>query len=105
MFCFISTNFRARPKIFQSEADKMEFIEFLTVLSNVTYENYDKLPLNRTFDIPPQQYLDLLWNLSYTFNPEINSGTATKLFLQDTITELGICYAINSKMSVYNSYR
>lgn len=77
----------------------------MTILSNVTYENYDLLPLNRTFEIPSSQYLDLLWNLSYIFSPEINSGTATKLFLQDTITELGICYAINSKISVYNSYR
>lgn len=61
--------------------------------------------MNRTFDIDSNQYLDLLWNLSFVFKPELNSGSAHKLYLQDTITELGICYAVNSKIAAYNSYR
>lgn len=60
--------------------------------------------MTRNFGIPSNQYLDLLWNLSFEFKPEINSGTANKLYLQDTITELGVCYSVNSKLSVYNSY-
>lgn len=61
--------------------------------------------MNRTFGIASDQYIDLLWNLSFEIKPELNSGTSNKLFLQDTITELGICYSVNSKLSVYNSYR
>lgn len=94
-----------RPGIFKTDDDKNEFIDFITKLSNATFENYEELPMNRTFGISSNHYLDLLWNLSFPFSPEINSGTANKLYLQDTITELGICYSVNSKMSVYNSYR
>lgn len=61
--------------------------------------------MNRTWGVASNDYLDLLWNLSFSFQPEINSGPAIKLYLQDTITELGICYAVNSQVAVYNSYR
>lgn len=61
--------------------------------------------MNRTFDIASNDYLELLWNLSFTFRPDINSGGANELFLQETITALGICFSINSKVAVYNSYR
>lgn len=96
---------RARPHIFESDDDRHEFIAFIEKLSNATFENYDQLPMNRTYDIDSNQYLDLLWNLSFVFKPELNSGSAHKLYLQDTITELGICYAVNSKIAAYNSYR
>lgn len=95
----------ARPHIFQSGDDRREFGEFIEKLSNATFENYEQLPMNRTFGIDSNQYLDLLWNLTLVFKPELNSGSANKLYLQDTITELGICYAVNSKIAVYNSYR
>lgn len=94
-----------RPHIFQSDDDRLEFTEFIEKLSNATFENYDQLPMKRTFDIDSNQYLELLWNLSFGFKPELNSGSTHKLYLQDTITELGLCYAINSKVAVYNSYR
>lgn len=94
-----------RPHIFKSDDDRREFIQFIEKLSNATFENYHQLPMNRTFDIDSNQYLNLLWNLSFEFKPELNSGTVHKLYLQDTITELGICYSVNSKISVYNSYR
>lgn len=96
----------ARPHIFESDDDRREFTEFIEKLSNTTFENYDQLPMNRTFDIDSNQYMDLLWNFSFVFKPELNNGgSAHKLYLQDTITELGICYAVNSKIAVYNSYR
>lgn len=94
-----------RPDEFATESDRLEFTEFIDKLSNATFENFDQLPMNRTFGIESNQYLHLIWNLSFSFNSEINSGTAYKLRLQDTVTELGLCYAVNSKMSVYNSYR
>lgn len=91
--------------IFESDDDRREFTDFIEKLSNATFENYDQLPMNRTFDIDSNQYMDLLWNLSFVFEPELNSGSTHKLYLQDTITELGICYTVNSKIAVYNSYR
>lgn len=95
----------SRPEIFETDEDVEDFTDFIEKLSNATFENFEGLPMNRTFGIASKDYLDLLWNLSITFQPEINSGTTHKIFLQDTITELGICYAINSKVAVYNSYR
>ncbi|XP_031627798.1 pickpocket protein 11 [Contarinia nasturtii] len=96
---------KARPQIFKSDDDRNEFTDFIEKLSNATFENYDQLPMNRTFEIDSSQYMDLLWNLSFVFKPELNSGSTNKLYLQNTITELGICYAVNSKVAVYNSYR
>lgn len=101
LYIFCSTN----PDVFKNDDDRQEFTTFIYKLSNATFENYDELPMNRTFGINSNQYLHLIWNLSFTFHPELNSGTIHKLYLQDTITELGICYAINSKVAVYNSYR
>lgn len=96
---------RSRSKEFRTKADIEQFKNFLEKLSNVSYENFSELPMHRTYGIPSHQYLELLWNLSFVFKPEMNSGTANKLYMQDTITELGICYSVNSKLSVYNSYR
>lgn len=95
----------SRPEVFESDDDRREFTDFIEKLSNATFENYDQLPMNRTFDIDSNQYMELLWNLSFIFEPELNSGSTHKLYLQDTITELGICYTVNSKIAVYNSYR
>lgn len=104
-FNFNCLLFSAHRETFAMEEDRREFTAFIEKLSNATFENYEQLPMNRTFDIDSSQYLDLLWNLSLTFQPELNSGTVYKLYLQETITELGICYAINSKIAAYNSFR
>lgn len=92
------------PDKFDNDTDMEQFAHFIKKLANVTYENIDELPMNNTYGINSDQYLDLLWNLSWTFNPEVSSGTGNKLYLQDTITELGLCYSVNSKMAIYNSY-
>lgn len=90
---------------FTNESDVEEFKSFVIQIANTTFENMDTVSLiNRTFDIPSSDYLDLMYNLSFVFNPEISSGTAIKLKVQPTITELGICYAVNSKVAIYNSY-
>lgn len=49
--------------------------------------------------------MDLLYNLSSKFNPEISSGTSSKLYMIDTVTELGFCHSINTKIAGYNSYK
>lgn len=90
---------------FNNDDIKKEFTEFITALANVTFVNMNEvLPLNNSFNVPSDEYLNLLWNLSFTFRPEVSSGTGNKLFLQSTITEMGLCYSVNSNMAIYNSY-
>lgn len=48
--------------------------------------------------------MNLLESLSFSFNPKISSGGTMKVTIQSTITELGICYSINSKHAIYNSW-
>lgn len=77
---------------------------FINKLANISYENIHELPMNNTFGLKSDSYLSLLYNLSWTFSPEISSGTANKFYLQDVVTELGICYAVNSKIAIYHSF-
>lgn len=60
--------------------------------------------MKKTFNITSDQYLDLIYDLKWDFGPEISSGTQIKMFLDLTITELGICYGVNSQIAYYNSY-
>lgn len=48
--------------------------------------------------------MELLYNLTLRFNPDITSGTTHKLHMTETITEIGICYAVNSRLAAYNSF-
>lgn len=100
-----TNNIRDRPNQFPTDEIKQQFKRFLTILSNVTYENLEDIPMNNTFGIASDDYMDLLYNLSAPFNPEISSGTSTKLFMIDTVTELGFCHSVNTKVAGYNSYR
>lgn len=61
-------------------------------------------PTDRDFGIKSEEYLDIVWDLKWDFNPEISSGTSNKLYMYSTITEYGICNAVNSKIAPYNSY-
>lgn len=93
------------PKRFNNQTIRNAFTDFITKLANVTYETIHELPIERDFGIDGNDYLDLIWNLTWKFQPDVSSGTGVKVILQDTITEVGLCYSFNSKLSVYNSYR
>lgn len=94
-----------RENIFETDEDREAFIEFIETLAAVSYENFDELPMNQTFNIQSRDYIELLWNLSIPFEPEINSGITDRMHLDKTITEMGICYAVNSKLAFHNSLR
>lgn len=49
--------------------------------------------------------MELLHNLTLRFNPDITSGTSYKLHMTETITEIGICFTVNSRVAAYNSFR
>lgn len=101
----LSTYCSDRPIDFPDNSSRLEFKRFITILANATYENLDGIPMNNTFGLEPSQYMDALYNLSAPFNPEISAGTSSPLFMVDTITELGFCHSVNTKVAGYNSYQ
>lgn len=100
-FCFFS---RENPALFQDEADKSDFRNFILKLANSSFDSFHELPMNKTFGIPSSSYLELLFDLKWNFEPEMSSGTLTRMYLDETITELGICYSVNSMIAKYSSY-
>lgn len=64
----------------------------------------DAFPVDKTYGISGEDYLELIHNLTWNFRPEISSGTSVKLSMQDTVTEMGLCYSINSVVAPYSSF-
>ncbi len=95
------------PHNFPTKEEREDFHYFMDTISVVTYENFDKLERirNRTFGLAGEDYLDLISNMSSSYKPEVSSGTVAKMFVQETVTEMGICFSTNSKISVYNDYQ
>lgn len=83
---------------------KNDFVDFVNILANVSFESLGDLPMDNAFGLESNNYLDLLWDLKWDFQPEVTSGSGVKMYLDDVVTEFGICYTFNSKMSIYNSY-
>ncbi|XP_049870287.1 pickpocket protein 28-like [Pectinophora gossypiella] len=84
------------------ETDKETLELFIRRLSNATYENFEDIPDYE--GIPPDQYMNLLLELTRGFRPTLTIGAAgISLNIVPTITEMGLCYAINSRVAVYNT--
>lgn len=97
---------RANPGKFSRDEDRAAFRAFVHKLSNATFETFNEVPsLSPMLDIPAEDYMELLHNLTLHFNPDITSGTSYKLHMTETVTEIGICYAVNSRVAAYNSFR
>ncbi|XP_017018772.1 sodium channel protein Nach [Drosophila kikkawai] len=94
----------AHPEQFESEEDQEDFRDFIVKLASLTYDNLETLPLNKSYGIPSNKYLDLLYELKWPFEPEISSGAAVKMFIYETQTEFGICHSVNSLVARYNSF-
>ncbi|XP_055633622.1 uncharacterized protein LOC129773968 [Toxorhynchites rutilus septentrionalis] len=88
---------------FATNEDAVDFREFIVKLANVTYETFLELPMNRTYGILSEDYLDLIMNLSLPLQFAVSSGTTVPVKLQPTVTETGICVAVNSRMAIYSS--
>lgn len=95
------------PRNFPTKEERDDFQYFMDVVSTVSYENLYRLERvrNRTFGITGADYLDLISNMSSSYKPEVSSGTVAKMYVQETVTEMGICFSTNSKVSVYNDYK
>lgn len=84
------------------EPDKEKLEKFIYALSNSTYETFESIP--DYAGVRAEDYLGLLLNLTAAFKPSLTIGvTGVILNIVPTITEMGICYAVNSRVSVYNS--
>ncbi|XP_017477284.1 PREDICTED: sodium channel protein Nach, partial [Rhagoletis zephyria] len=92
------------PETFESVEDREDFRIFIDKLARLTYENIETLPRNKSFGIPSNKYLDLLYELKWNFEPEMSSGAAVQMFIYETLTEFGICHSVNSMVARYNSY-
>ncbi|XP_054737920.1 sodium channel protein Nach [Anastrepha obliqua] len=94
----------SHPNIFESDQDRTDFHVFIEKLARLTYENIETLPRNKTFGISSSNYLNLLYELKWNFEPEMSSGAAVQMFIYETLTEFGICHSVNSLVARYNSY-
>ncbi|XP_026738349.1 uncharacterized protein LOC113501419 [Trichoplusia ni] len=84
------------------EENKTLLENFITQLSTTNYKNFEDVP--DYSGIPPEKYLQLLLNLSAPFKPTLTIGVPNMaLTIIPTITEIGLCYAINSITAEYNS--
>lgn len=79
-----------------------ELEEFLIALANANYRTFKDVP---DYDgIPPEHYMNLILNLSRSFEPSLTIGVAgIMLNIVPTVSEMGLCYAVNSKVAIYNS--
>lgn len=93
----------ANPKMFPNETVKENARLFIKRLATISYEKMDEFPLDIDPGFDPENYLELVSDLKWEFLPEISSGTSNKLGMMRTITENGICDAVNSKISYYNT--
>lgn len=82
--------------------NKTALESFIIGLANASYKSFEYVPAY--FKVPPEEFVDLLVNLSLDFKPTLTIGVANVvLTVTPTITEMGLCYAINSKAAIYNS--
>lgn len=90
--------------LFPNESMVEKAKDFIQKLATISYETMDTFPLDITTEmVNPETYLQLMSDLKWEFVPEISSGTSNKLIMMRTVTENGICDAVNSKVSYYNT--
>ncbi|XP_028165409.1 pickpocket protein 11-like [Ostrinia furnacalis] len=84
------------------EKDKAKLEAFIKALANATFDNFNLIP---DYDgIPSDKYMELILNLTASFKPTLTIGASgIMLDIVPTITEMGLCYAVNSQVAVYNS--
>lgn len=87
-----------------SETNKTLLEAFIYAIANASYDNFGDIP--KYDKIHPDDYESLMLNLSNVFAPTLTVGvTGVTMQIMPTITEMGLCYAVNCKAAVYNSPR
>lgn len=77
--------------------------EFLISLAYADYTNLDKIPQYQ--EIPGEKYTQLLMAIQNDFVPSVSSTGLTnfRYTVHRVVTEMGICYSLNSKLAIYSS--
>ncbi|XP_065206755.1 sodium channel protein Nach-like [Planococcus citri] len=92
---------------FKNYTNKEEISNFLIHLANATYFTFINVPEIGTNIVPPSRYIEFIYRIRFNLR-YVLSNSNMELFnistLDLTITELGICYAYNSRVAIYNSY-
>ncbi|KOB69850.1 Uncharacterized protein OBRU01_11215 [Operophtera brumata] len=79
------------------EPDKKKLEKFIIALANASYETFNEIPDYTS--IAPEHYMELILNLSAVFKPSLTIGVSgIMLNIVPTITEMGLCYAVNSRI-------
>lgn len=90
---------------FPNETMREQVTNFIQRLATISYDTMADFPLDISADvIKPDDYLDLVSELKWEFVPEISSGTSIKITLSRTVTENGVCDAVNSKVAYYMTH-
>jgi hypothetical protein len=76
----------ANPIKFPTEDAKLKAQTFINALASASYDSMDEFPLGMEGNIMPDEYLEIISNLKWSFNPEISSGTIVKLIIQTVVT-------------------
>lgn len=84
------------------EQERHQAETFIRALANASYGSFENVPDYPA--IPSSKYMELLLNLTNRFSPTLTIGASgISMNIQKTITEFGVCYAVNSNVAVYNS--
>ncbi|CAK1542825.1 unnamed protein product [Leptosia nina] len=82
--------------------NKEELKTFILALANATYKNFDTVPLYE--GVSSSEFLDIILKVSTSFQSTLTIGAlGRELEITPTVTEMGLCYAMNSKVAVYSS--
>ena len=82
--------------------NKTAFKKFLISLSTAVYDTFEKV--EHYDDLHAESYMSTLLELGFKLSPSVtNSGISKSFTLQKSITEMGICYTVNSMLALYNS--
>lgn len=82
--------------------DKETYRKFINALLNASYENFDQLLEYNNLN--GNDFIDLIQKFKFKFKPIVSATIfPEKDDLQMSITDLGVCYSLNSQLAIYNS--
>ncbi|XP_049782751.1 uncharacterized protein LOC126184409 [Schistocerca cancellata] len=83
-----------------------ELINFLKLLPNLTYSNFNHAAKYKKDYIDPSQYLDVIHKIRFELRYYAESSTGSKgTSVMETVNEQGFCFTFISNVAVFNSYQ
>ncbi|CAG9829278.1 unnamed protein product [Diabrotica balteata] len=84
--------------------DKELFKKFIISLTEASYLNLETVVDYE--GIPGEEFINLIQQFKFRFQVTVtnSAGQEKAVRIEETYTEMGICYSVNSHIAVYNSY-